>query len=239
GHEALGAEDGVAAVATITRFPESHDENPEGAVEAVLGEPGDPNVEVAKVLVREGVVEEHPAAAVTEAEAYGDHLSEDALVGREDLTHIPLPTIDPEDARDHDDAVWVEQRPDGTYKAWVAIADVSHYVRPGTALDAAALARGNSVYLPDRAIPMLPRALSSHLSSLLPDVVRLCLGVEIELDASASVPESRIVEGYMRSVAKLTYPGVARALGFTSEPPRSPEAEALREHLQVMWDLSR
>ncbi len=112
-------------------------------------------------------------------------------------------------------------------------------MRPGTALDAAALGRGNSIYLPDRAIPMLPRALSSNLCSLLPDVIRLCLCVEIELDATATVTSSRVVEGYMRSAAKLTYPGVARALGFTPNPPRSPEAEAMREQLQVMWDLSR
>jgi ribonuclease R len=239
GHEAIVGVDGAAAVATITRFPEAWNENPEGVIEAVLGEPGDPNVEVAKVLLREGIEEAHPHAAVTEAEAFGDHVRDDALLGREDLTHIPLPTIDPEDARDHDDAVWALQRPDGTYKAWIAIADVSHYVRPGTVLDEAALARGNSIYLPDRALPMLPRALSGNLCSLLPDVVRLCLCVEVELDPTATVTRSRVVEGFMRSAAKLTYPGVARALGFTPNPPRSPEAEAMREDLQVMWDLAR
>jgi ribonuclease R len=239
GPEAEGGADGAAAVAAITRFPELPDENPEGVVEAVLGPPGDPNVEVAKVLLREGVDEAHPAAAVTEAEAFGDHVADDALAGREDLTGIPLPTIDPEDARDHDDAVWVVRRDDGSYRAWIAIADVSHYVQPGTALDSAALARGNSVYLPDRAIPMLPRALSSNLCSLLPGVVRLCLCVVAELDPTGSVTSFRVVEGFMRSTAKLTYPGVARALGFTTEPPESPEAEAMRGDLQVMWDLAQ
>ncbi|APR84077.1 3'-to-5' exoribonuclease RNase R [Minicystis rosea] len=239
GHEALGAEDGAAAVAKITRFPELSDENPEGIVEAVLGEPGDPNVEVAKILLREGIQDEPPRDATLEAEAYGDHVPAEALAGRVDFTNIPLPTIDPEDARDHDDAVWVEQRPDGTYKAWIAIADVSHYVRPGTALDAASLARGNSIYLPDRALPMLPRALSSNLCSLLPDVIRLCLCVEVELDPTATVTSYKISPGYMKSAAKLTYPGVARALGFTASPPRSPEAEAMRADLQVAWDLAR
>ena len=131
GEEALAAEDGAAAVATITRFPEHPDENPEGVIQAVLGPPGDPNVEVAKILVREGIEEAHPPAAVAEAEAFGAEVDPAALAGREDLTGIPLPTIDPEDARDHDDAVWVVRNPDGTYKAWIAIADVSHYVRPG------------------------------------------------------------------------------------------------------------
>src|SRR4029078_642860 len=99
----------------------------------------------------------------------------------------------------------------------------------GTALDRAALARGNSIYLPDRAIPMLPRALSSNLCSLLPGVVRLCLCVEVELDATATVKRARVVGGDQRSGAQLTYPGVGRALGFTPNPPRSPEAEAMRE----------
>lgn len=239
GDAATAGADGMAAVVTITRFPELAEENPEGVVEAVLGTPGDPNVEVAKVLLREGVDEAHPPEAVAEAEAYGADVDEGALAGREDLTGIPLPTIDPEDARDHDDAVWVVRLEDGSYKAWIAIADVSHYVKPGTALDDAALARGNSIYLPDRAIPMLPRALSSNLCSLLPGVVRLCLCVEVELDAAATVTRSRVVEGYMRSAAKLTYPGVARALGFTPNPERSPEAEAIRDDLAVMWDLAR
>jgi ribonuclease R len=232
-------EDGAAAVVTITRFPELPDENPEGVLEAVLGDPGDPKVEVAKILLREGIEEAHPAAAVAEAEAYGDRVDDAALAGRVDLTGIPLPTIDPEDARDHDDAVWAVRNDDGSYKAWIAIADVSHYVRPGTALDASALARGTSIYLPDRAIPMLPRALSSNLCSLLPGVIRLCLCVEVDLDAAGTVTQSRIVEGFMRSAAKLTYPGVARALGFTPAPERSPEAEAMRADLQVLWDLSR
>lgn len=239
GDEALAGEDGAAAVATITRFPELWDENPEAKIEAILGDPGDPNVEVAKILLREGIEDEPPRAAAAEAEAFGDHVPHGVLTGRVDLTGVPLPTIDPEDARDHDDAVWVVQNPDGSYKAWIAIADVSHYVRPGTALDEAALSRGNSIYLPDRALPMLPRALSSNLCSLLPDVIRLCLCVEIDLDPTAAVTSYRIVEGYMKSAAKLTYPGVARALGFTPNPPRSPEAEAVRADLQVAWDLAR
>ena len=232
--------DGAAAVVKILRFPELPDENPEGEIEVVLGEPGDPKVEVLKILLREGIEEPHPADAVAEAEAYGTEVAPEALVGREDLTGIPLPTIDPEDARDHDDAVWVvRNEANGSYRAWIAIADVSTYVRPGTALDRTALSRGNSIYLPDRAIPMLPRALSSNLCSLLPGVIRLCLCVIVDLDANGIITESRVVEGFMRSAAKLTYPGVARALGFTELPEPSPEAEAMKADLAVMWDLAR
>ncbi|MRG92835.1 ribonuclease R [Polyangium spumosum] len=235
----MNLEDGMAAVATITRFPEMPDENPEGVLEAVLGVPGDPNVEVAKVLVREAIEEEHPPEAIAEAEAFGGDVPREALVGREDLTHLPLPTIDPEDARDHDDAVWAVRNEDGSYRVWIAIADVSHYVRPGTALDEAAMSRGNSIYLPDRAIPMLPRALSANLCSLVPNATRLCMCVEIDLDATATVTGARIFEGFMRSRAALTYPGVAHALGLAKHAVPDPDAEAMREDLEVLWELSR
>jgi ribonuclease R len=230
--------DGDACVAEITRFPATLDENPEGRLLAALGPPGTPDVETAKILLREGIEEAHAPEVVAQAEAYGDHVADDALAGRVDLTHLPLPTIDPEDARDHDDAVWVVRKSDGGYVAWIAIADVSHYVRRGTALDESSLARGTSIYLPDRAIPMLPRALSSNLCSLLPEVTRLCLCIEVQIDASGTPQSSRLMEGVMRSRAKLTYPGVARALRLTREAESSPEAEAMRDDLRVMLDLS-
>jgi len=231
-------EDGKAAVARITRFPEMPRETPEGELEVVLGNPGDPNVEVAKILIREEIEESHPEGAVREAEAFGNEVARDACAGREDLTHLPLPTIDPEDARDHDDAVWGVREPDGSYRVWIAIADVSHYVRPGTALDQAALTRGCSIYLPDRAVPMLPRALSSHLCSLLPNTIRLCLCVDAKLDPTGQVQSFRLVEGFMRSVAKLTYGGVARALGFTALPPPSADAERMVADLRVLYDVA-
>jgi ribonuclease R len=231
--------DGDAVVVAITRWPESPDQNPEGAIETVLGRPGTLQVEAAKILVLEGVEERHSDAAIAEAEAFGDEVPERMTAGREDLRHLPLPTIDPEDARDHDDAVWVERTDQGGYRAWIAIADVSTYVVPGTALDAESKRRGCSVYLPDRAIPMLPRALSSNLCSLLPGVDRLCLCVEAEIDAAGSVRKSRLVRGVMRSGAKLTYGGVARALGLSEKAKREPEAEALVGGLRVAYDLSR
>lgn len=240
GPEEGGAgEDGDAVVARIARFPELSEELPEGRVEKVLGRPGEANVEIAKVLAREGIEEDHTAEAISEAERFGEELPPEALAGREDLTHVPLPTIDPEDARDHDDAVWVERTDDGGYRVFVAIADVSHYVRPGSALDTEACERGNSVYLPDRVIPMLPPALSSNLCSLVPEKIRLCMAVEIELDPTGEVRKRRVMQAFMRSIAKLTYPGVARALGLTTEVPRCEKAEALREPLMLMWDLAR
>ena len=231
------ASDGSAAVVTITRFPEFANENPEGELVAVLGTPGDPNVEVAKILMRESVREQHPEAAVREAEAMAARLRA-VPPGRRDLRDVPLPTIDPEDARDHDDAVWVEKRGDG-YRAWIAIADVSESVQPGSALDQEALARGCTIYLPDRAIPMLPAALAADLCSLLPEQDRLTLCVIVDLDNDGDVDKFEIVEGVMRSQAMLTYGGVARALGFTEQGPTSKQAEAMKKDLRVLDELAR
>jgi ribonuclease R len=242
GPEGNSGSDGDAVIVAITRWPESHDETPEGRIDAVLGRPGELSVEAAKILVLEGIDEPHGEAAVSEAEAFGPEVPEAMKAGREDLRHLPLPTIDPEDARDHDDAVWVERaevRSRPGYRVWIAIADVSTYVTPGTALDDEAKARGCSVYLPDRAIPMLPRALSSNLCSLLPDVDRLCLCVEAEIDSTGQVVSSRLVRGLMRSRAKLTYGGVARALGLSAEAGREPAADELVDGLRVALELSR
>lgn len=231
--------EGQVVIAEILRFPEEPGENPEGKLIAVLGQPGELSVEVNKVLFLEQIQEVHGAEAIAEAEAYGSEVPAELLSEREDLTAIPLPTIDPEDARDHDDAVWVERTDSGGYEVWVAIADVSSYVRPETKLDEEARSRGCSIYLPDRAIPMLPRALSSNLCSLLPDVTRLCLCVHAELDAKGAVKKSRLVRGFMKSQAKLTYGGVARALGFSAEPPRDPKAEEMIDGLRVAHEVSR
>ena len=239
GPEGNSGVDGDAVIATITRWPELPGENPEGVIETVLGRPGTLSVEAAKILVLESILEVHSAAAVKESEAFGEQVPEAMKEGREDLRHLPLPTIDPEDARDHDDAVWVERTEGGGYRAWIAIADVSTYVTPGTVIDDEAKARGCSVYLPDRAIPMLPRALSSNLCSLLPDVDRLCLCAEVELDASGQVIASRLIRGLMRSRAKLTYGGVAHALGLSTETQPEPAAQAMVEGLRVAQELSR
>jgi ribonuclease R len=132
-----------------------------------------------------------------------------ALGKRTDLRRIPLVTIDPEDARDFDDAVWAEPDSDpanpGGWRLMVAIADVAHYVRPGTALDADALKRGNSAYFPDRVIPMLPHALSSGMCSLKPDEDRACMAVEVWIDADGNKKRHRFLRGLMRSARRFTY----------------------------------
>jgi ribonuclease R len=229
--------DGDAAVVSITRFPEFQDENPEGELVSVLGPPSEPTVEIAKILVREDVRESHSDGALREAEKFAQQLRM-STEGRTDLRDIPLPTIDPEDARDHDDAVWVERRGDG-FRAWIAIADVSEFVQPGSELDEEALSRGCTVYLPTRAIPMLPTALAADLCSLLPERERLCLCVIADLDRDGTLKNYELVEGVMRSAAMLTYGGVARTLGFSEAPPKSAAAEAFKKDLKVMEELTR
>jgi ribonuclease R len=234
----LTANDGDAAIIELIRFPETPDETLEGRLVAVLGIPGDPNTEVAKILLREQIVEEHPADAMQEAEAMAARLQVLPTKSRRDLRDVPLPTIDPKDARDHDDAIWVEKRGDG-YRAYIAIADVSEYVVEGTALDREARARGCTIYLPDRAIPMVPSALAADLCSLLPDRDRLCLCVIADIDKQGQVITFEIVEGIMRSAAMLTYEGVAMALGYVEQGPRSRQAEAMRPGLRHLDELSK
>lgn len=230
--------DGEAAIVEITRFPEFPDESPEGRLVAILGKAGEPNTEVAKILLREQIVEEHPLAAMQEAEAMAAKLQRLDDSKRRDLRKVPLPTIDPKDARDHDDAVWVEKRGDG-YRVYVAIADVAEYVTEGSALDAEARARGCTIYLPDRAIPMLPGALAADLCSLLPDRERLCLAVIADMDHAGDVESFEVVEGIMCSAAMLTYDGVAASLGFTEEGQHSRQADAMKPGLRVLYELSR
>jgi ribonuclease R len=147
-------------------------------------------------------------------------------------------TIDPEDARDHDDAIFAERAGEG-YKVYIAIADVSEYVQPGTALDEEAQKRSFTLYLPDRAIPMLPGALAGNVCSLLPDRDRLAMCVVATLDAQARVRKVELCEAVIRVAAYLTYGGVARTLGFTDKPPASPAAEGFKKDLKVLDEIAR
>jgi ribonuclease R len=228
---------GEHVVAEIVEYPRYDGDMPVVRVVKSLGAGGVTTVEVAKLLVRDGVVEEFEPAVLDEAARFPDRVTPRERAGREDLREIGLTTIDPVDARDHDDAVWAERRSDGGFRVIVAIADVSHYVQPGTAIDRSAFARGCSIYLPDRAIPMLPHELSSNLASLVANRDRLCLAVEAQLAPTGQIESWRFIEGVMRSHASLTYEGVARALGF-SEGERQPEADARVEDLKVLHDAA-
>ena len=234
----LGLHPGDEVVAIVERWPSTEGEAIEARVLAALGVKGSAAVEIEKIKIREGIEEELDPSAVAEAQSFGTRVRESDLAGREDLRGLDLCTIDPPDARDHDDAVWAERTPDG-FRVVVAIADVSHYVRAGSALDRAALGRATSIYMPDRVIPMLPHELSSNLASLVPDEDRLTLAVEAHVGPQGAIRKYRFLEGVMRSRARLSYEGVARALHFSESAPPQHEAEARRELLQVLWEVSQ
>ena len=231
-----GAEPGQIVIVEITR-PPSRSAQPVGRVSRVLGEHGSPGMETDIAIHSHGLPFEFPAAVVAEAEAYGSRIPQDAIAGREDLRDIELVTIDGEDARDYDDAVYCE-RSRGGWRVIVAIADVGHYVRPGSALDAEARERGTSVYFPNRVLPMLPEALSNGLCSLVPHEDRLCLGCELRVNDAGHITRSRFFEGVMRSAARLTYREVGEFLA-RPEGRHEPRLEALRERLLALHGAYR
>ncbi len=188
----------------------------------VLGNTGEPQTASLIAIHNHGLPTAFPAEALDEANRGHPITTED----REDLRSLPLVTIDGADARDFDDAVWAT--PDtaadnkGGWHLVVAIADVAHYVRPGSALDRAALARGNSAYFPDRVVPMLPEALSDGLCSLRPHEDRACLAVHLWIDASGILRRHRFCRAIMRSAARLTYEAVQQAHDGHSPPDLDP-----------------
>jgi ribonuclease R len=228
---------GLAVVAEIVRFREDGGP-PDARVVRVLGVEGSAEVEVAKIKLREGILEEFPEQVLFEARAFGDRVSNKDKRDREDLRDLDLVTIDPITARDHDDAIFIERGEQGGYHVVVAIADVSHYVQEGSALDTEAIARSTSIYLPDRAIPMLPPELSVNLASLVAGKDRLTLAIDMELSSSGQVRSFRYVEGLMRCKAGLTYEGVAQALGMSQDGPKDRTAQRYLPMLEVLHECA-
>jgi len=203
--EAGQAEQGQVVVVRITDWG-SESRGPEGAVERILGRTGEPGVDVAAIIHGHELPLEFTPEAEREAERLRARgVISDDLAGREDFRDLLVFTIDPADAKDHDDALSIRALAGGQFEVGVHIADVSHYVPPGGALDQEALQRGTSIYLVDRVIPMLPHPLSSDLCSLRPGEDRLTLSLLLTLDAHATVQRHRLVRGVMRSRHKLAY----------------------------------
>lgn len=198
-------------------------ENLVGRVTERIGRPGSPEADFRAVVWHRRLPVAFPPQVLSELEGIPDTLPERAFERRRDLRDRPFLTIDPATARDHDDAVFVEAAKGGGDWLWVAIADVAHYVRPGTAVDREAERRGNSVYFPDRAIPMLPDRLSGDLCSLRPEADRLAMVVRLFVDADGRVQRPEFIEGVIRSHAKIAYEEAAEILeardrqGFESE----------------------
>jgi ribonuclease R len=231
--EELEAADGQIVVAEITAQPTPRT-GPVGRVVEVLGEHLAPGMEIEIAIRAHDIPYVWPESVEREAAVFAPAVPEEAKRGRTDLREVPLVTIDGEDARDFDDAVYCEPQGRG-FRLVVAIADVSHYVRPGSALDAEATKRGNSVYFPRHVIPMLPEALSNGLCSINPHVDRLCLACEMSIGARGKIEKYRFFEAVMRSAARLTYTQVAAWLAGR-EQPHGDQAKLL-PHLQVLQKL--
>jgi len=198
------AADGDIVLVKIAEWGKS-ELRPVGAVSSVLGRPGDPGVDVLSIILGQQLPIEFPPAVLREAEKVATRgLRPEDLEGREDFRDTLCFTIDPGDAKDHDDALSVRRTPDGL-EIGVHIADVSWYVKEGSGLDREALERGTSVYLVDRVIPMLPEALSSDLCSLVPGQDRLTVSVVLDYDPALKLRERRVVRGVIRSDRRLAY----------------------------------
>ncbi len=188
-----------------------------GKVVEVLGESMAPGMETQIAIRTHQIPHEWPEAVEKQIQGLGEEVPEEAKVGRVDLRTLPLVTIDGEDARDFDDAVYCEAKKGGGWRLWVAIADVSYYVRPDTALDKEAINRGNSVYFPSQVVPMLPEVLSNGLCSLNPQVDRLCMVCEMTISETGKLSGYKHYEAVMNSHARLTYNKVGSILDGDEE----------------------
>lgn len=201
--DSMDAREGELVAVEIVRYPD-HDQEFTGRVVSRMGEMEDPLNDVMRVIHAAGIPTEFTGPALEEARRYGGRVTEAEKKGREDLTEVPLITIDGVTARDFDDAIFTEQTSSG-FRLIVGIADVSHYVKPGSPLDEEAYQRGTSTYFPNFVVPMLPEELSNELCSLKPNVERLCFACEMQIDFQGEVTKYRFFEGVMKSQARVTY----------------------------------
>ena len=209
---------------------ESRHVNPEGEIIEVLGPASAPGIDMLSIIRKYHLPAEFPKDVLDQAERISERINARQLEGREDLRKDFIVTIDPDDARDFDDAIQVEKTNSG-WRLGVHIADVAAYVEPGSALDREARGRGNSVYLPDRVIPMLPEGLSNGVCSLNPGVDRLTHSVFIHFDKNGVVKSARFARSVIRSAHRLTY---KQAYAILTSPP----GDQLGERLHLAWELA-
>ena len=227
--EEQGATSGEIVVVEITDPPTSQ-RGPKGVIKAVLGERLQPSLVVEMAIASHDLPHEWPPEVLREAAQVEPQVSAAEREGRTDIRSLPLVTIDGADARDFDDAVYAEPKRGGGFRLIVAIADVSHYVRIGSALDREAYERSTSTYFPGFVVPMLPETLSNGICSLMPKVERMCMVCDMQVDAEGNVVKSKFYDAVMLSHARLTYDKVWQAVGLREE-------EALQEVADVLPQL--
>lgn len=227
--------DGMIVNVEILEFPEAREEAV-GRVIEILGRPDDFGVDVEIMIRKHHIPHQFPPEVLQQAQNVSNIIREDELAGRKDYRALDIVTIDGETARDFDDAVWVERLENGNFALHVHIADVSHYVQPGTPIDAEAFLRGTSVYFPDRAVPMLPLELSTEICSLKPNVDRLVLSVELEIDRRGDILAQRFGRGVIRSAERMTYTAVHALL--EGDPDLRQRYARLTERFELMRELA-
>jgi len=225
----LGGKPGEKVVASLDRWENRHVQ-PEGHLIEVLGPMTAPGVDILAIIRKHQLPTEFPSAVLTQAAGFAGTVCEEDLYGREDLRDRFVLSIDPDDARDFDDAIEVQRSSSG-WDVAIHIADVSHYVKPHSALDREAYHRGNSVYLVDRVIPMLPENLSNGLCSLRPNEDRLAFSVFASINRSGIIKNVRFARTIIRSKARLTY---REALQILEQSPR----DLLGERIHTAWECS-
>ncbi len=208
-----------------------------GTIVEILGSATSTETQVKIAILQHGIPSVFPKAVLDQIENIADEVQPQDRIGHRDITKLPLITIDGEDARDFDDAVYAEklQRPEGGWRLYVAIADVSYYVRKGTPLDKSAYERGNSVYFPDMVVPMLPVKLSNGLCSLNPNVDRLCMTCEMIVSAQGELESYEFYPAVMRSHARMTYTKVHNI--FEGDPKLIDEYQDIVPHLINLLDM--
>jgi ribonuclease R len=226
--------EGAVVNVELTRFP-SGGVSGAGRVVEIIGRPGDLGVDIEIIVRKHHIPHEFPPEVVAEAASVAHSPGEIETAGRRDYRHLPIVTIDGETARDFDDAVYVERLPSG-WRLQVHIADVAHYVRPASTLDREARLRGTSVYFPDRAVPMLPEALSTDICSLRPGVDRLVMSAEMELDDRGEITRADFAPGVIRSAARMTYTDVNKVI--EGDPETTAIYSHLADHFRAMRDLA-
>ncbi len=225
---------GQVVVVEIIEQPSKHSQ-PIGRIVEVLGNYADPGMEIEIALRKHDLPFEFPKAVAEETKLLPEKVKKSEWAGREDLRELPLVTIDGETARDFDDAVWAEKQGKG-WRLVVAIADVSHYVRPGMALDKEAMSRGNSVYFPRRVIPMLPEKLSNGLCSLNPELDRLAMVCDMIVGPTGAIKQYRFYPAVFHSRARLTYNQVWGWLSGEVKP-ESEIHQSLMPHIEALYSL--
>lgn len=219
----------------VTNFP-GPAALPRGRVMEILGRRDEFGVDVEMMIRKFHLPHRFPTEVLAQASAAPQYISEREREGRHDFRALPIVTIDGETAKDFDDAVYVARLPDGNYLLQVHIADVAHYVRPGTALDREARLRGTSVYFPDRAVPMLPLELSNGICSLNPHADRLTMSALMEIDGEGRIGACELVPGIIRSAERMTYTAVHAIL--SGDASTRLRYRALVENFKLMEELA-